>query len=125
MKKHKTTKAELKLFRDEFRRWQTALGLTDWRVVFELRDLRNSYAEIDGDVPNRVATARLAKSIEPYARVDFDPADHARHEAIHLATFRLYWLGGCRHCQAADLEEEWESLVRRLESVFDQVQENK
>jgi hypothetical protein len=106
------------LFKSKFTYWQKRLGLQEWRVDFQFVPLERDFAHIDfGELEDRVATVRLSCEIPDYAWANFDAAQSAKHEALHLATFRLYWLGGRRHVLARELEEEWESLVRRLESL--------
>jgi len=112
------SRKEFQRFREEFRRWQTKLSLTDWRVDFHFDPLPEDYAQINCCLEGRVAACDLSSQMGERDYQHFDVARIARHEALHLATFRLYWLSGQRHVTASELEEEWESLVRRLEAVL-------
>jgi len=112
------SRKEFRRFKKEFRRWQRRLGLTDWRVDFYFCPLEDEYAHIIPSLEGRVAACTLSSQMQARDYQHFNPERVAKHEALHLATFRLYWLGGARHVRAIDLEEEWESLVRRLEAAL-------
>lgn len=106
------------LFKAECRRWQEKLGLTDWRIDFVFEPLPKDFADIECNLDGRVALCRLSSEVPACDLPFFDAARLAKHEVLHLATFRLYWLGAARHVLSSELEEEWESLVRRLEAIL-------
>ena len=114
-----TTKKEFETFKQEFIRWQNTFGLTQYRVCFEHRFLSDAYAIIDINEPGKLATVVMCNKVTLDDKAGWKgPEIHAKHEAIHLLLHRLYWLGTTRCINCGDLEEEWESLVRRLEKVL-------
>jgi len=115
----KTSKAYFEKFKAEFLRWQKELGLTQYRIDFFHEKLDRNYAEISPHELEKAVRVSLNTEIsKDSARVDDGPEKHAKHEAIHLLLNRLVWLGGCRYIEGADLNEEWEAIVVRLEKVL-------
>ena len=110
----KTTKADFNLFKKAFIAWQYKLGLTQYDAYFEHVFLKGLYAQIYIDQMGKSCTVRLNKEAGPV----YSPKDHAKHEAIHLLLSRLSWLAQARYIENHDIEEEEESLVRRLEKVL-------
>lgn len=115
----KTSKAYYNRFKTEFLRWQQLLGLTQYRIDFFQEKLKDSYAQII--VHELGKAARVSVNAELNGddiKGDTGPESHARHEALHLLTNRLKWLGSCRCIDPTDLEEEWEAVVVRLDKVL-------
>jgi len=101
-------------FKRGFLYWVEVFGLRDYRIVFRHELIDDSYADILVNEPGKIATVRLTTGIDASNKDGLDIDGTALHEAIHLVTHRLYWLGACRHIHAEDLDEEWEALTRRL-----------
>lgn len=119
----KTTRQDFETFKAEFLRWQALFGLTDFRITFVHEKVDGCFADIH--VGEHVATVRLSSYLpnDKPTLADHDPKKHARHEAIHLLTWKLYRLAGSRHVTVSDLEEEWEALTRRVEYALDHMDE--
>ena len=116
----KTTKKDFDTFKKEFVRWQHLFGLSQYRVVFHHAVLEGRHAEITVNECGKIAVVSLSRDTCDDAV--FVPAKtNARHEAIHLLLSRLSWLAGCRYLAESDLDEEEEGIVRRVESVLDQI----
>jgi hypothetical protein len=113
-----TTKKDFKRFRDEFNRWVQILGLNDYKIYFDHRRLDDVFANIVIDERGKVATVTMTKELSPVNAEVFFPEEHAKHEAIHLLLNKLFWLGTCRYVRDAELQDEWERLVRVLEKAL-------
>ncbi len=115
----KTSKAYFNRFKKSFLEWQQRFGLTQYVAYFFQTHLDNAYAEIEIREEGKLAVVTLANSLSPKNwEVDPGPEAHGKHEAIHLLTHRLLWLGQSRYIERSDMDEEWEALVRRLEKVL-------
>jgi len=115
----KTSKEYFERFKKEFLYWQTELGLMQYRIVFFHIPLKENYAEIIVEEIDKIAKVSLSTDLDKIdLQNDPGPEAHGKHEAIHLLTNRLFWLGDCRYIATTDLNEEWEAIVRRLEKVL-------
>lgn len=115
----KISKAYFTRFKKAFLYWQNELGLMQYSVRFFQEKLDDEYAKIVIDELHKMAdvflgTELIGRSLE----VDEGPEKNAKHEAIHLLTHRLHWLGASRYIATTDLDEEWEAIVVRLEKVL-------
>lgn len=113
----RTTEEEFKVFKDEFIKWQKKLGLQGYDIVFRHeKDIKN-YATItvhqDGGCADVVFTTTVMKKDKNY-----NPKNHAKHEALHLLVHKLYYLGRQRFVNERELYHEWEKLVVILEKVL-------
>ncbi len=118
----KVTPEQFKLFRDTFRKWQRRCGVDHYRIDFDERKLDGDYAEINPSEYGKCARVTLCNELpsDDQCVIDaFDPARHARHEAIHLMLNRLVWLAQGRFVTNEAILEEWEQLVRRIEKLLD------
>ena len=111
-----TSKAYFEKFKAEFLRWRDLFGLTQYRVDFFHEKLEDSFANVIVNELAKTAYVSLATEIDD--DTDGGAEDHGKHEAIHLLTNRLRYLGGCRYVNGSDLDEEWEAITRRLEKVL-------
>jgi len=119
----KTTAKDFALFKAEFLRWQNRLGLTHYRAVFRHVQIQDCFANITINHPGKIATVRLTVDLEADDAAAFDPVRSGRHEALHLLLGRLAWLGQNRFSvYSGDLDEEEESIVRRLENLLNEDQ---
>ena len=111
-----TSKAYYESFKAEFLKWQKELGLMQYRIDFFHEKLEDDFAIVTVNELAKTAYVILATEIDD--DTDGGAEDHGKHEAIHLLTNRLRYLGGCRYVNGSDLDEEWEAVTRRLEKVF-------
>ena len=114
----KTSRAFFERFKESFIEWQHKLGLTQYEIVFHLGVMDDAYvAQVKVREMDKVADVCLAKKL---SQMDYAGGAEplAKHEAIHLLLHRMKWLGEARYIENNDLQEEWESLVRRLEKVL-------
>ena len=119
----RTTKKDFQIFKDSFLYWQKELGLMDYEIFFEHIYLKpvdfEVYARIYVTTMGRAVTVQLNLKIDKDSKKHWTgPAASGKHEAIHLLLNRLRWLGESRYLESSDLQEEEESLVRRLEKVL-------
>ena len=113
----KTSKAYFEKFKAEFLRWRDVFGLTQYRIDFILKEMKDDYACIQIWEKEKIATVMLTTVIKN-KQLDSGPEAHAKHEAIHLLIHRLGWLGGSRYITDDELDEEAEAIVTRLEKVL-------
>ncbi len=120
----RTTQAEFELFKREFLKWQRRLGLTDWKVYFEHVEVDDGFAEIIMDHEGCLATVRLTTKVPGPDVPDFDPAAHARHEALELLLGPVRRLMTWRYVVPDDINIEIHRVVRRLEKLLPVVAED-
>lgn len=115
----KISRAYFNRFKKEFLRWQEKLGLTQYSVAFYHEKLEGKYAQIKIDEMAKIADVFLTTEFgKRSSQADQGPEANARHEALHLLTHRIHWLGGARYIENNDLDEEWEAIVVRLDKVL-------
>lgn len=111
----RTTAKDFARFKDEFRRWQKLLGLTDWRMRFHHEPLDNNAAAcVTPDCQARVSGVYLGFTI------DHDVAEAARHEALELLLADLGWLPSQRYVREEEVNVARHMVIRRLEHLFDE-----
>ena len=103
------------LFQKEFRKWQVKFGLTGYKIYFEYEPL-DSFASITVNQNAMVATVKLDSSGECGDHRDI--REHAKHEAIHLLTWRLEDRATSRYVLDSEIYETVEELVCRLEGLI-------
>ena len=115
----KTTKADFNKFKRAFLYWAEKLGCQGYEFFFFHEPIKDAFASITINEAGRVATIEYSSVLtkNDYA-VKKSPEDSGKHEAIHLCTHRLYWLGEQRFVGSCELEHEWEKIVRVLEKVI-------
>lgn len=117
MKRKPTTKRQFQEFKKEFIRMQHKLGMTEWRVCFYHDKTDRAIATITLNHDGLRADIVFSDTLPEEDYNGLDPKEHARHEALHLLTSPLFYVGECRFVRPDDLHEQWEKLVRRLEKV--------
>lgn len=119
-----TTKKQIKLFEATCKLWQSRLGLTQYFISFEYKDLGNDnsgdiiFGNLNVNEMGKIVTISLLNDYPKNFKEDFDVEQIARHEMLHLLTQRLYWLGINRYLNPSDLIEEWEAVTVRLENYI-------
>lgn len=94
------TNIDLLKFKEAFVKWQKRFGLVNYKIDFKHEDL----------------TKKVTKENE----FGWEGIENiALHEAIHLVIERLSWLARERHVTEEEIYEEEESIVRRLQTVFE------
>ena len=111
----KTTASQFREFKRGFSELQERLGLTQYDVRFELKILKDNFAEIAVHQTGKIAIALLNAEVSVEDIPHFQPYQLGQHEAIHLLMSRLTWLGGARHIDHGDIQEEEEAVVIRIE----------
>jgi hypothetical protein len=121
METKKINQSEFRRFKTEFLRWVKIFGLTNYRIDYSIENLENNFAEIHINEEGKVALVILSKELKNKRTIDnFRGTEHhARHEAIHLLIHRLLDLARARYINPMELEEEDESLVRKIEFALD------
>ena len=107
-------------FKETFLYWQKELGLMQYRIQFEHKDLECPYAEICVHEDDKFAhvVCQNKYSSQQDADTDKGPESHARHEACHLLISRLEWLGNQRCIRDGEIYDEDEAIVVRLARVL-------
>ena len=113
-----TTNKDFIAFRSEFKKWQKIFGLTGYRVYFDHEPLGDSFADMNIDQTNMVATIRLNSKLSDKDKPHKDIKRSAKHEAIHLLIGRLEMNGRYRYSTAEEIYEATEELVFRLEGLI-------
>jgi len=114
LNERKTTKRDFVLFKKTCEELIGLLGMKDWNVCYEHKDLPGNNAEVFAVVEGRVATIRLATVL--YGRDSV--VDCAKHEVAHLLLETLRWIAGCRWCDESEVNLEVERIVMILEKVL-------
>ena len=110
------TEEEFERFKAEFDRLTKLFGLMQYKVYFEQKYLESSFGLISINEVGKIASVYLTTKLEDENINSWGgPEDTAKHEALHLLTSRLQWLGTLRETTEDQLGEEWEALVRVLE----------
>jgi hypothetical protein len=117
-----TTKTEFETFKKTFLAWRKRLGLTEWRVCFKHGPLEEMYASLMAHSEGRIVTVTLTTEIPSDCVAHFNPKESARHEALELLTTTLDYIARCRHCQEEEVTEARHAIIRRLESLFDEME---
>jgi hypothetical protein len=111
-------KRDFEIFKTEFQSHIARFNLADFRFIFQHEKLDDSWARIIINHMGRVATVSLTSTPPKDKLDDYNPARHAKHEAIHALIGRLRWLACCRYVTESEIEEEDERLVRLLEQLL-------
>ena len=104
-------------FQEEFKRYQSLLGLSGYKVYFKYEPLDSSFAEISINQVEMVATVRLNSNLPDKDKPHKDIKCTAKHEALHLLVGRLELYGRCRYVSENEIHEATEELVIRLEGL--------
>ena len=118
----RTTRKQYFIYQETARRLQEELGLMQYGIAFDLKDLGHNnsgsiiFAEITVDELGKGALLTLSDHYRKKDTADFDVEKLARHEMFHLLVHRLYWLGFQRYLNPTDLDEEYEAVATRLEN---------
>jgi len=114
----KTTQSDLKRFKAEFERWQSLLGLTQYQVYFFIKDLEDTFAQIEIQEMQKVVSVFIQSELSGQDYESKEWSKTALHECLHLLLHRIEWLGNCRYIESNDLHEENEAIVVRLQKVL-------
>jgi hypothetical protein len=117
-KKYKLTKKHLEIYEQAAMPWLSILGLSEWRVYFELMDLESAYACCSADLEGRVVLLGLAKVWhEPITKKKL--IDSARHEVLELLLQPMWHAVLARSLDVDWAEGQRHAIVRRLEAMLD------
>lgn len=115
----KIPKSHFERFKKAFTKLQTELGLMQYRITFEHKKLDRAFAKLYSDQKSKSAIAILNTEIDDDTIDEYGtPEESAVHEVIHLLLSRLVWLGESRYLFDNEIDEEDESIVRRLERLL-------
>ena len=104
-------------FKHAFSEYADMFGLQGYKICFEHKKIDGCFAQIEINEEGKLAVVRLTTELSKDDAGDFCPASHAKHEAIHLLTHKMMWLGECRFLGDGEMSNEWEHLVRVLEKI--------
>lgn len=119
------TTEQFEEFKQEFIYWQEKFGLTDWRIVFEKRDLEGDLAGINPNVAARSVTVIICDTCEDRHQETgwFNPKYQGQHEAMHLLLATYSWLAEQRYVNKEWLYQEEEAIVMKLQNAFKTLKE--
>lgn len=109
---------DFELFKREFKKWKQKFGLTGYKVYFKHEPLENSFADIEVNLGDMVATVRLNSKLPDKDKPHKHVALSAKHEALHLLISRLEKNGCYRFISSAEMYEATEELVFKLEDLI-------
>lgn len=121
----KTTEKHLEVFREEFLKTITLLGVTGWEIYFTYTDDKDVYARVGTDSVSHVATAMLCKEWDDldgnYLLTDEHIRSKAIHEACHVLVARLNSLAEARFKTEDEVNQAEHELVRRIEALVKKI----
>ena len=109
---------DFEIFKKEFTKWQIRFGLTGYRVYFSYEPIGDSFADIEINQGNMVATASLNSRTTDINKPGKDIKEAAKHEAVHLLIGRLANNGRYRYTSENEMYEATEELVNKLEGLI-------
>lgn len=114
-----TTDEQFREFKEAFEYWVEKLGLDDWRIYITHEDYdKGTIATVQFDYDALVAYVVFQTEIEDFEESLVKPAQHAKHEALHILLGRFSGLANNRNATEKDLEREEEALVHRLQRLI-------
>ena len=108
-------------FQEYFKKYQKLFGLTGYKVYFKCEPLDNSFADININQGEMVATIRLNNKLPNKDKPFKDIKRSAKHEALHLLVGRLEHNGRYRYSSENEIYEAVEELVFKLEDLIKDV----
>lgn len=121
----KTTQKHLKVFQDEFLKTIDLLGVTGWEFYFTFTDEKDTYARVNTNTIDHLATAMLCKDWDEldghYKLTDEHIRSKAIHEACHVLVARLDALANARYKTEDELNQAEHELTRRIEALVKRV----
>jgi len=117
----KVPKSDFKIFKKEFIRIATLLGLTHYRYDFIFEPLDDAYAQLRTNLDNKVVSIVLTTKLRDTPQPSYSPESCALHEALHLLLADYCALAEFRYAAKIELFEEEERVVRRLEKVLKEI----
>ena len=102
-------KSEFKEFQKIFATYQKRFGLNGYRTYFKNEPDANSFANINVNQENMIATINISSK---------GCLKSAKHEALHLLVGRLAYYAEARYVTEREIMEAEEELVRRLEILI-------
>lgn len=106
------------LFKSECAKWIAFFGLKQYSVHFASELLDDGIAaSVDADTPCGIVKVYLTNATE---ELELDASKIQRiafHEMCHVLLARFAYLARCRYCDAKDLHDEEEAIVRTLENT--------
>ena len=112
------SRQDFELFQQEFKKWQYRFGLTGYKVYFKHEPLDGSFASINVNQGDMIATVRLNSTLPDKDKPFRDIKRSAKHEALHLLVGRLEQDGRYRYASESEIYEAGEELVNKLEELI-------
>ena len=109
---------DFEAFKKEFIQRQEQFGLNGYQVYFKHEPSDDSFASIDTNLGDMVATVRLNSELPGKEKPHKDIKQSAKHEAIHLLVNRLQINAISRFSTEAEIYEATEELVHKLEKLI-------
>lgn len=114
---------DFELFQTEFKKWQTRLGLTGFRIFFKHLPLVECFAQIDASQVHRVATVTLNSKLSNEDKAHKDVKRSAKHEAMHLLVNNLEACATSREIRIQEIDEAVEELVVKLTELIPELKD--
>lgn len=116
----KTTKAHFKYFEERVRYWLEDLGLLDWTLYFDHKEI-DAAAQVSYNYMRRGATFTLSTKLILGTDQKITPdylSEIALHESLHLIAAELCFLAEERYITEDNIRVASESLVARLTTTL-------
>jgi hypothetical protein len=120
----KTTRKDFEAFKAEFRKWQKRLGLADWRACFEHGHTKGCYGEIFTNIQARLATVVFGRAVDRDGVLGYSPTRTGRHECLEMLLAEIKDIARARTFSEDSLDAAVHAIIRRLEALFDEMEEN-
>ena len=109
---------DFELFKDCFEEYKRRFGLIGYKTYFKHEPLEKSFADININHSEMVATVRLNSELLDKDKPFKNVKRSAKHEAIHLLVGRLEQNAHYRYSSEAEIYEATEELVFKLEELI-------
>jgi len=118
----KTTKKHFEIFKGECEKWIDILGLKDWEIHFEHRDVGDgNIAECHRNSASRIARLSLCRvwpGKSMVALTDDNIRTSAFEEVCHVLLYGLSSCAYARHIMEHEIDEAEHAVIMRLLNVL-------
>lgn len=114
----KTTAKNFKYFKERCEYWRKELGLVDWSIFYDLKELEGKAAETNyWDEPG-VARIVLSKDWGEETPTENGLNRTALHECCHILFSNLTSEAKARYAQEYDIDRAEHHIIRVLENIL-------
>lgn len=115
----KLTQKHFKFFRAECTKQLNRLGLKDWKIYYEFKNLDNVFGNSLWDYSGKVATITLSNDFpKPFDNLHRQIKETALHECLEILLGSVSRMAGRRDFIQEDFDSEIHSVIRTLEKLL-------